>query len=249
MMSYKFVKYNVKSSIKSIIIYYSIIICVIVGTALMNKFSGGYGYSSGTETSSIIFLFVLGLNFFKENFYFAQANNISRAEYFKATTMAMLPIGISMAILDVIINRVYNIFGINPTIYDMIYNHSFSLDANREAWIQSNSMQTLFGTVSFLFALYIVAFAIGMFITLIYYKCNKIMKLLVSLSPIAILAILVNSSKNYPEFSEQAVTFIGNIFGLSTSNSYMAVITFICIFTVTMIFVYLFVRKAVVKRV
>jgi len=248
MMSYKLVKYNVKNSIKSIIIYYCIIISIIVGMALMNKFSGGYGYTSGTETSSIIFLFVLGLNFFKENFYFAQANNISRVEYFKAAAIAILQIGLSMAILDVIINRIYNIFGINPTMYDMIYNRFFSLDTNRELWIQSNSMQTLFGTVSLLFALYIVALAIGMFITLIYYKCNKIMKLVVSLGPIAIIAILVNISKNYPKFSEEAVTFIGNILGLSTSNAYMAVITFICMFTIIMSFVYLLVRKAVVKR-
>ena len=52
-----------------------------------------------------------------------------------------------------------------------------------------------------------------------------------------------------PEFGEKIVIFIDNIFGISTKNSYMAVLTFICLFVISMFFVYILVRKAVVKRV
>jgi hypothetical protein len=244
MRSYKLAKYNIKSSLKSIIIYYAIFIGVITGLTILSKSSGGDVYTSGLELSSIIFLFVIGLNSFKENFYFAQANNISRADYLKAAAIGILPIGLAMSILDVIINRVYNLFRTCPTMYDMAYNSSFNI----ETWIQSNSMQTLFRTVIFLFAFYIAVFAIGLLITMIYYNCNKIMKIVVSISPVAVMAILANIEVNDPEFGQKISVFIDNIFGLSTKNSYMAVITFICLFLISMFFVYILVRKVVVKR-
>jgi len=249
MRSFKLAKYNIKSSLKSIIIYYCIFTGAITGIEILSKFSGGNGYSSGLELSSIIFLFVLGLNSFKENFYFTQANNIPRVDYFRATAIAILPIGLAMSILDVIINRVYNLFRICPTIYDMVYNHSFHLATNSEVWKQSNSIGTLLGTVTFLFAFYIVAFGVGVLITMIYYKCNKTMKILVSLSPIAIIVVCERFAVNDPEFGEKVLIFIDNIFGISTKNSYRAVLTFICLFIISMFFVYILVRKAVVKRV
>ncbi|MBW9147330.1 hypothetical protein K2F40_16665 [Clostridium sp. CM028] len=244
MTSFKLAKYNIKSSLKPIIIYYTIFIGALTCIEMTNKFSnGGSGYTKGLEFSSVVFLFVIGLNFFKENFHFAQANNITRVDYFKAAAIAILSIGLAMSILDVIINRVYNIFMVSPTMYDMVYNESYRVGT---VWIQSNSMQTLFGTVIFLFAGYIVAFAIGLLITMIYYKCNKIMKILVSLIPITIYG---RASCNNPNLGEKEMIFIDKILGISTRNSYMAVLTFICLFIITMVFVYLLVRKAVVKRV
>ncbi|MBX4264256.1 hypothetical protein [Clostridium estertheticum] len=243
MTSSKLAKYNIKSSLKSIIIYYIIFIGALTSLEILRKFSGG---TTGLEVSSVVLLFVLGLNLFRENFYFTQANNIPRADYFKAIAMAILAIGFAMSIVDVIINRVYNIFTLSPTIYDMIYSEVFRLSAG----IQSNSMKTLFGTVTFLFAFYIAAFGVGLLTTMIYYKCNKTMKVLVSLIPIAVYGIV---SHNNFELGEKIKDFIGNMLGISisiggTRNSYMAVITFICLFIITMFFVYILVRKAVVKR-
>jgi hypothetical protein len=249
MRSYKLAKYNIKSSLKSIIIYYTIFIAVITIMTILGTSSGEDVYTSGLELSSIIFLFVIGLNSFKENFYFAQANNISRADYLKAAAIGILPIGLAMSILDVIINRVYNLFRTCPTIYDMAYNSSFGSSFNIEAWIQSNSVETLFRTVTFLFAVYIVVFALGLLITMIYYKCSKIMKVVVSISPVAIIAILANIEVNDPGFGEKVEILIKNILGLYTRNSYIAVLTFICLFIITIGFVYLLVRKATVKRI
>lgn len=246
MTSLKLAKYNIKSSLKSIIIYYGIFISVLIGIKMTSNYSGGNGYTNGLEFSSVVFLFVIGLNSFKENFYFAQANNISRVDYFKASAISILSIGLSMSIVDIIINRIYNIFMVSPTMYDMIYNDTYSASP---LWIQSNNMQTLLGKLTFSFAFYIAAFAIGLLITMIYYKCNKTMKILVSLSPIAIVAMYGRVVHNNPELEEKVMIFIGKILGLNTRNSYMVVLTVICLFIITMFFVYLLVRKAVVKRV
>lgn len=227
-------------------IFYCILIPVIISITFLSK---NGGTTSGIEFATMIFLFVLGLSFNKENFYFAQANNIPRVDYFKSLAIAIFPIALGMAIIDVILNRVYNIFASGPTMYDMSYNNFTGAPLNMEVWIQSNSMQTIFGTVTFLFSFYIAAFAIGLLITLIYYKCNRTMKILVSLSPLVIQVILGIVAYNSPGLAEKTGTFFMNILGLNTKNSYMAVMTFICLFIVSMCFVYMLVRRAVVKRV
>lgn len=247
MRSYNLAKYNIKSSLKPIMIYYLIFTGAITGIEIMSRLTQGNGHTSGLELSSIIFIFVLGLNSFKENFYFSEANNIPRVDFFKATAIAILPVGFAMSILDVIINRVYNIFVESPTIYDMSYNNLSNIFIFTEGWIQNNRLGTILGTVTFLFAFYIAAFAIGLTITLIYYNCNKTMKILVSLSPIAVIAIFSKFSYNDPEFGQKVAAFTDKIFGISAKNSYTAVLTFICLFIITMGFVYLLVRKAVIK--
>ncbi|MBU3128787.1 hypothetical protein LGL55_17735 [Clostridium tagluense] len=240
MRIFKLAKYNIKSSLKSIIIYYFIFIGTITGIEIMIDPTTS-GNTWGLEFSSIIFLFVIGLNFFRENFHFTQANNITRGEHFKAAGIAILAIGLAMSIIDVIINRVYNIFTQSPTMYDKIYTEKPTF-----VWIQqSNSIGTLFGTVTFLFAFYITAFAIGLLITMIYYRCNKIMKILVSLSPIAIYGIII--CNNY-YLGDKVNYFISDLLGIKIGNFYMAVMTFICLFIIIMFFVYLLVRKAVVKK-
>ncbi|MBX4260635.1 hypothetical protein KTC96_05270 [Clostridium estertheticum] len=243
MNSYKLAKYNIKSSLKSIIIFYCIFIAVLFITINSTGIS-----ISGIEFSSMIFLFVMGLNFFKENFYFSQANNIPRTDYFKSLVITILPIALGMSIIDVTLNRIYNIFGVGPTMYDMAYGDFPRFYDYADAWIQNNSIQTLVGTVIFLFAFYILAFAIGLLITMIFYKCNKTMKILIFLSPIAIQAIWGSVIYNFPEFGEKPGNFIDNILGISTRNSYICAITFIFLFIIIMCFVYIIIRRVVVKK-
>lgn len=247
MRSFKLAKYNIKSNLKSIIIYYCILITFVTSITFL---SGDGGNTSGIEFATMIFLFVLGLNSFKENFYFAQANNISRVDYFKSLSITILPIALGMSIIDVILNRIYNIFSVGPMIYDMGYGDFPSIYniLNKELWIQSNNVQIIIRTVTFLFAFYIAAFAIGLLITMIFNKSNKTMKILMFIIPIAIQVILANVAFNSPEFAKKTEVFFNNILGLNTKNSYMAVITFICLFIISMSFVYMLVSRAVVKR-
>ena len=245
MNSYKLAKYNIKSSLKSIIIFYCIFISVII---LISITSGKNSRFSGIEISSMIFLFVLGLNSFKENFYFSQANNIPRIDYLKSIVITILPIALVMSILDIILNRIYNIFAVAPTIYDLFYGDFPRVYDYAGVWIQNNSIQILIGTVTFLIALYILAFAIGLLITMIFYKCNKTMRILIFLSPIVIEAILGSVIYRFPQFGEKSGAFIDNILGISTQNSYICAITFICLFIITMCFVYMIVRRVVIKK-
>ncbi|MEE0931913.1 MAG: hypothetical protein U0L64_02585, partial [Clostridium sp.] len=116
MKSLKIAKMNIEGIVKASIIYYCIFVCVIIGLIAV---SGGRSSMSGVEFSTVIFLFVCGLNSFKSNFYFAKSNGISRKTFIKGLLISSIPISLVMSIIDVIINRISNIFIKNPTLYDM----------------------------------------------------------------------------------------------------------------------------------
>ena len=98
---------------------------------------------SGMELSTVIFIFVCGLNSFKSNFYFAKSNGISRKTFIKGLLISIIPIALVMSIIDIIINRINNIFIKNPTLYDMsLWKLTWRCRKifMNGSWIQSNSL-------------------------------------------------------------------------------------------------------------
>lgn len=184
------VKYNIGSLKKSILIYYCVFIAICaLSTIFAYKFNGTIS-SSGIELSSAIFIFVVGLNVFKENFYFIKANNLSRKSYFYGTVLSMVPISIGMSFIDLILNRIYNIFVNCPTNYDMIYTDYVNIwNYANNGWVQSNSLETLFNTFLFQVSVYLMVFLLGFVITMLYYKCNKLMKTVISIIPILLIIV------------------------------------------------------------
>ncbi|NKF07613.1 hypothetical protein J1C67_10700 [Clostridium gasigenes] len=244
MKCYSVAKYNLASVKKSMIIYYSIFISVLIVMSYLQKhYRDGNIVSSGIEISTVIFLFVIGLNYFKENFYFSQSNNISRKTYFKGTILSILIIAAIASLLDVIINRVYNLFTKSPTGYDMIFTSFRDLETagTTSIWIQNNDVVTLLNTFLLQFSVYIMIFTLGLTIVLIYYKCNKLMKTIISIGPIIIAGTFEKL------FSEIGI-FIQNILGWNTMNPYGAIGTFIVIFIILIGFIYLLVKKAIIKE-
>ncbi|MGL5085220.1 MAG: hypothetical protein ACRC68_05810 [Clostridium sp.] len=263
MKCYDVAKYNLSNVKKSIIIFYAIFIAVCTGLVVMNDFANGSINSAGVELSTVIFLFVLGLNMFKESFYFSQSNNISRKTYFKGSILSIIPIALVLSLVDVIINRVYNIFVKCPTNYDMIFTNLRDIPfseittennivmkgvSSSSYWIQNNDISTLFNTYLLQASGYIMVIALGMTIALIYYKCNKLMKTVVSVTPILLIMIISSTSYKFKELSQSIGLFIENIFGWNTRNPYAAITTFICIFAILVGIIYLLVKKAVIKE-
>lgn len=252
MKSLKVAKYNLSTIKKSIIVYYCIFILVCISVVMLNHFQGGMVSSSGLEFSTIIFLFVVGLNIFKESFYFTQSNNISRKTYFKGMILSIFPITAIAAVIDVIINRVYNLFMNCPSNYDMMYTSFRDMDIvgsiTGSGWVQSNDIMTLLNTFLLQFAVCTLAFAIGLAISIIYYRCNKLMKVVVSVAPIVFIMLLNIFMYNFTETFSKIAIFIENILGWNTQNPYAAMTTVTVLFIAVIAFIYLLVRKAVIKE-
>lgn len=251
MKCYSVAKYNLSTIKKSMIIFYSIFILVIsVILFLSKKYINEVGYSSGTETSTFIFIFVTGIVIFKESFYFSQSNNIPRKTYFKGIILTIIPIAAIASGIDIIINRIYNIFTVSPTIYDMEFGNFIDLRMEdiRNIWIQNNDISTLINTFFFQFTMYIMIFTVGLTIALIYYRCNKLMKTVVSILPVILIIIISSLTTIFPEIFNKIGILIYNMLGVSTRNPYAPMVTFIGIAIILLGAIYLLIKKAVIKE-
>ena len=233
--SLKIAKINTNDMIKPIIIFYCIVIASLILSLVLVK-SNIHLMTKGLELATAIFLFVCGLNSFKENFYFAQGNNISRKSFVKGVIGSIFPIAIVMSIIDIVINRVVNIFTEMPTIYDMICGSYASIDLlnNSTAWVQDNSILVIFNSVLICFLLYCLAYVLGLAISMLYFRCNTIMKILVSVIGIMILNLL-------------SFVFDTPIFEAQFGNFYIGLLSDIGIFIFLVGIIFLLVKNAEVK--
>lgn len=247
MKSLKIAKMNAEGIMKAAIIYYFIFICVIIGLIAV---SDGRSTLSGIEVSTVIFIFVCGLNSFKSNFYFAKSNGVSRKTFIKGLLISSVPIALVMSIIDIIINRINNIFIKNPTFYDMAYGNSVGYISKiyDGSWVQSNSLNTIFNTILFQFSLCLLAYVVGIVINMIYYRANKYVKVLVSAIPVAFIILKGNLSMRNPSLTLRINEFTDYIFGFNPSNVFACITTFL-VFTVALSAIaFLLIRKATIKE-
>ncbi|MDQ2085602.1 hypothetical protein RBH29_04030 [Herbivorax sp. ANBcel31] len=248
MKSLKFAKFQIAEMIPSTGIFYLIFLLVLIFLVSLNS-SNGNTNTSGLEFASIIFLFILGLSCFRSSFNFSQANNISRKLFYKGTIMSIFPIAMTMSILDLIINRIYNNFIPSPTNFDMIYG-SYRDTGMRDAsgvitWVQENDVFTLLGTTIWQFALYSLVFITGILITLIYYRSNKPLKVLVSVVPV-MLIISLNTTSGW--ISQSFLSGIKDFAAFAfLENSYLAALSYGIIGAVFSMFIYLLTKRAIIK--
>ncbi|MFZ5987579.1 MAG: hypothetical protein ACOYWZ_10715 [Bacillota bacterium] len=254
MKSLKIAKFQILDTIRPIGIFYGIFLIVIMFLAVSNVRSGGNISSSGIEMASAVFLLIAGLNSFKSNFRFSQANNISRKALFKGLILAVFPIAFAMSVIDLIINRVYNVFVNCPTNFDTIYG-SYRDTGMRDwntgsfVWTQANDIYTLLSTIIWNFAVYSMIFLLGILITLVYYRSNTIMKVIVSIIPTIVITLTYNIFTMLPaSFRNSIGSFITGAFGWQSRNPYMAVLSFGVLGVIFTGLIYLLTKKAVVKE-
>lgn len=247
MKSLKISKINFEGVSKSAIIYYFIFICVVIGLIAVSK---GTIIMSGIEISTIIFLFVCGLNSFKSNFYFAKSNGISRKTFIKGLLISSIPIALIMSIIDIIINRIINIFIKSPTLYDMSYG-SLLGDVGivyGSDWIQINTFSNIFNNILFQFSFCLLAYVVGIVINMIYYRSNKYLKALVSVTPVIFLMFNSNISMKNHILAMKINNFLDYIFGFNPSNVFACITTFLIITVILSGIAFLLIRKAVIKE-
>ncbi|MCJ8171687.1 hypothetical protein [Clostridium botulinum] len=244
--SNKICKYQLKTSIKPILIYYSILIGFLL-LILIEKFTSQNSnvQSSGVEMSTAIFIFVMALNSFKSSFYFSQGNNISRNSFIIGTIKAGIIMAAALSLIDVIINRIYNIFIICPTNFDMIYTKAiYGIDAGWEP-ILTHSISNSFGTYIWTFAVYVFLFMLGLLITIIYFRLNKLGQIVLLFFPVILIVV---TSGFYSYIPTGVWEFIKNAFGINTKNPYIAILTFIILSILAIAGQYLLIKKAVTDK-
>jgi len=169
--TWKVSKYVFHDYKKSMLVYYGVILGIfILMTAAYLKISAEPNSRiefSGFGFSAVVFLFISGLNSFKAYFKFMQANNVSRKRFFLGTMVILILMAALMASVDAVCNVVFK--QLIP--YEGLFTQVFK-------------MQSFFTDILWSFSLMAFAVSSGWFITMLYYRCNKVMKLVVSFAPV-----------------------------------------------------------------
>lgn len=239
-------KYQLSDMKRPLIIFYIVIYCIIslmlVQQASMKNI--GEFSSSGIEMASVIFLFVAGLNSFKVTFHLFLANGISRKTMFKSYITSLLPIVAGMAIIDTLNGLLLSSPGhYRPMFYAMYQPHYGA--------VRSMTAGMYLDGFIWMFFLYAFATMAGFFLTTLFYRMNKALKLLVSIGvPVFFFIVLpyidttLFMGKIY-----NAIWYIFRLAGgfLNGHNPYIAVLSCAISFALFGGLSFLAMRKATVK--
>ena len=210
---------------------------------------GGNGTIGGLEMSSIIFIFVCGLNSFLSPFRISMASGVSRKTMFAGQVISSLIISVFMAAVDSFYSfAVSFLFPYESTFYQIYGSHFSSQPA--EGLLRS----PLFLLQSFLWAacVYLACIALGYLISSLYYRMNKALKLTVSIGvPALLMIVLPYVDLNYTggQVTGAIVNFIGYATGITAGyNPYLCMVSGIAFFAIFSGLSFLLVRKATVRQ-
>jgi len=233
--SIKMSKYKLASSLKGIGIYYGIFSLVLILFVITSPKSIGTEYAtSGLEFSTVIFIFIMAIDDFKSTFYFSQGNNVSRKSYLIGNLVYILTIAAILPIIDISLNRIYNLFVNSPMLYDM----SYALKNIAGKAVIDNSIFALFSNYLFLLSFYIFVYLIGQLISTVFFKLKGISKIIF---PILVIDLILM----YIALPDK---IIKDLLGINSFNSFLAVMTFLSVDLILIGGEYLLLRKAEVNE-
>lgn len=242
-------RYQLSEFKKSVMIYYLVVALIIIFFGTMVSFNDSqFNSTGGIEMSSAIFLFVLGLNSFKETFLMLLQNGVSRKTLFlgKLVSAAILCTGM-MAIDRILVAIITGLTNGNNTFRVMGLYEEFFLERTKEL---SPLIKTLEGLL-FTICCYIVAFSIGYLITTAYYRMNKAAKIAVSVGlPVTLFFILpvVDSTITNGKISKFIAFMFGTVLGLRKDQPYNFIAASLVAAVLFLAISWLLIRKAVDKR-
>lgn len=211
-------------------IFYSIsILFVFVMWYLSVKYNN---VSYNSDSATLVFLFVLGLNGFKDSFKLSSANGVSRKRYFRESLLALAAIAALAALIESVLPLISQSFTRHEMLYVTIYRNTGFIAA-----------------CTWTFALYYFVLMAGWLINLIYYRSGSLMKIVFSLSPVFVTLLLIGLNKLVGGNVFIAIgNFISFYWGITDSNSYVAVLNLLATSLLFSGLIVLLLRRAPVKE-
>ncbi len=163
---------------KALMIYYAIILAINLLFFMLLRLNEGSSIEfNGFEVASMIFIFVTGLNIFKEAFHFLIQHGRSRLTLALASLATIGILSVIMALIDYLVIR--PLHAMTPLLF-----HSETIPL-----INSLNARTM--DLANMFLTYILLGTLGLFLGALYYRMNLAQKLVVSIGvPVFFLAAL-----------------------------------------------------------
>lgn len=243
-------KYQLNEYMKSVKIFYLVVVLVMLFFGITTQFNIPITFDSGSgiETTSMIFLFILGLNSFKETFLMMLQNSTTRRTMFLSRLITILATGVFMAIVD---RFIVNLAGLLNDMSGRFYiKGMYEMIFERRAASLHIIVMNL-EAVLITIGVYTVAMLGGYFITVAYYRMSKAAKIAVSIGVPASLMILL-PIVDFAFFKGRLTNAVGRmfefIFGGTTGNPYNLLVSCILLIIVALGLTWLLIRKAVDKK-
>lgn len=250
-------KYQLNDYKKPVLYYYMIFIAVFILSAGSTNITFNGSTSSvqfaGIEFASMIFLFVTGLNSFKDNFFMGIQNGVTRKELFKTHLLEMAIIAAVMSVVD----QIFLVIG--GQVANVISSLEFSglMQIGYPEYFSNQSLLILTLTnLVFKFILYTMAIAIGYFITVAFYRMSKKIKTIVSVGiPVTLFMLLpmldellYSAGIVDLHISSRIGNFMLAVTGSSSGNPWIACLFFFVIMTLMCALSWLLLRRATIKN-
>lgn len=242
------IKYQSNEYLKTIRNFYIVVILVLVFFGFTVEIGDDSSIKSlgGAEMTTIIFLFVVGLNSFKESFLMMLQNGVSRLTLFFSTIATIISTSIFMAVVD---RFILNMGGLYSDLHENVI-VSGMFDMIFEKRVASMHIVTLnLEAILIMSGLYIAALSAGYFITVAYYRMNKVAKIVVSVG-VPTLIFVVFPLLSYTAFGKVLAKITSILYfalGGEAGNPYNTLFSSILFSIVCLGLTWLLVRRAVEK--
>ena len=245
-------KTMMKDFLKSAVIYYSVMLAVLLlGLIALLVFDNGNGsMGMNFDLSGYIFIFVFGLNSFKENFKFFNQNGVSRKTFYITRVAVLVSATLTMVVLDRILFTLISF--INMKGFSVVYMFDFVTEITKDtvaisfATVQ-HSFKEILGISLASLCTYMTFYGMGCFINLVFYRLGNFGKTIVGAGvPVFCLIllpladnILLNGAigREFMKLVNFTFSSIGNIS-----------LVFILISLACMVFTYFLMRRAPIKN-
>ena len=228
MFTFKYMKYTLATMKKTLTIFYSIYFLTCIFLLILDSTLTNSNVNLGsTEMPSLIFLFIAGLNF-KEEFYFLQNTGYTRKKYLINAIISFVPICLIMVTIDIIL-----LFTLGKISSDFYIMSSF-----KELFIGLENTPALINyivpNILFSLTLYFLAFILGHLISLIYYKSNKLIKVIISLAPFFAISIIASEDRLFRWIKQLFKYYFGQKNGpnnpyLASLNLFLTILLICCL--------------------
>lgn len=196
----------------------------------------------------MVFLFILGLNSFKDTFLMMLQNGITRKSMFIGRLITILATSVTMTVIDRLLANLGGLLNdiSNRFVYTGMYEMVFQKRAESLNIVVMN-LEAILITIG----VYIAAMVAGYFITAAYYRMNKILKITVSIGVptfFFILLPIIDAAVFKGKISAGIKRLIIFVFGGDTGTPYNLLLTCLAFSVIAIGLSWLLIRKAVERN-
>lgn len=201
----KVIKMLFNSWKKSVAIYLGIAIIVYSYMVFSQQASLGFEERThvGITFANAIFIFILAIASFAEDFRLAVSMNVSRRIFFSSKTLTLAALSIILTIVDLAVGNL--LAHLTKVPFIPIISRTLMTIIEHESYPFLNLFIVPALAVAFLF----LTATAGWLIRLLYYRTNKLQKILLSISPVVLLylySVLYKITQDILNFIDIAVT-------------------------------------------